>query len=176
MTGRHRRRGGFTLIEINLAIMLLAVGLLTLISLFPLGLRQADDAYRDAQAALFANYILTGMRRNAEAIDSWAQWGEPAAAFQSRVLNNVLVDDRPAGGSYHASIRRVEFPEGSDNEVLYRMRWVPSNQIPGLYQSPALREVDVFVWGLRDGPRTVTAFETRARQFRTSFYFAGAAP
>lgn len=49
---------GFNLIEVNLAIFLVAGGLLMLFSLFPLGLRQSQAAIEDCQEAMFADYVL----------------------------------------------------------------------------------------------------------------------
>ena len=69
----NRRRGScraFSLIEVTLALMVISVGMLSVIGLFPLGLDQNSRAIADTHAALFADEVLSGLR--ACAADNWA--------------------------------------------------------------------------------------------------------
>lgn len=55
-------RGGFSLVEVALALLVAAVGLLSVMSLFPVGLDSSKKAIDEAQCALFADEIFSGIR------------------------------------------------------------------------------------------------------------------
>ena len=57
---------GFNLVEISLALMVVAIGLLSVLSLFPAGLDQNVRSVGDTHAALFAGEVLNGLRAHAE--------------------------------------------------------------------------------------------------------------
>ena len=65
-------RAGFTLMEVNIALLIMAVGLLGLFSLFPVGLRQSDAATSDTSEAAFADLVLNAMRSNAQMVTNWS--------------------------------------------------------------------------------------------------------
>jgi type II secretory pathway pseudopilin PulG len=48
-------QGGFSLVEICLAMLVVAIGLVTLMSLFPVGLREVESAVQNTRAAMFAD-------------------------------------------------------------------------------------------------------------------------
>ena len=68
------KKQGFSLIETNLAIFLVAIGLLSIFALFPLGLQQSELAVQDSQEAMFADYVLSALQANAFAITNWHVW------------------------------------------------------------------------------------------------------
>ncbi len=154
--------GGFTLVEINLAIMLLAIGMLVVFSLFPAGLSQGDLAYRDSQAGLFADYVLNGMRGEVEEIGSWSEWTS-VQQFTDRALG-ALPGVVQTGLN---TSRELEFPVGSDNWVRYML---------AISGAGSRRDVTLYVWGLRYGPQNAAEFRRRARWFQTSLYFSGGQP
>lgn len=51
-------RAGFSLIEVNMAIFVLAGGALALLGLFPMGLRESNDARNEMRTATFAEKFL----------------------------------------------------------------------------------------------------------------------
>jgi len=57
---RHIRgaRAAFTLMEVNLAIFIMAVGVLAMTSLYPLGFRESQQARDDVRAAVVADEVL----------------------------------------------------------------------------------------------------------------------
>ena len=57
--------------EVNIALLIMAVGLLGVFSLFPLGLRQSDAATSDTTQAAFADQVLNAMRANASLVTNW---------------------------------------------------------------------------------------------------------
>lgn len=67
-------RSGFSLMEVSFALLIAAVGLLALLSLFPVGLRQGQQASSDTTQAAFAEMVLNAMQANANTITNWNQW------------------------------------------------------------------------------------------------------
>lgn len=51
-------RAAFTLMEVNLAIFIMAVGVLAMTSLYPLGFRESQQSREDVRAAIVANEVL----------------------------------------------------------------------------------------------------------------------
>jgi prepilin-type N-terminal cleavage/methylation domain-containing protein len=86
-----KRKAGFSLIEVNLAIFIISIGMLTLFSLFPMGLRQVGDANAATQEALFADYVLSTIRAEARLLNSedWLDMTE----FKNAVLENLPVQN-----------------------------------------------------------------------------------
>lgn len=83
-------RRGFSLIEVNLAILLVTIGLLTLFALFPQGLRESEMAVVDTHEAMFADHVLSGVKANAQDILDWNTWTN-----QSYFMDAVQVDIYP---------------------------------------------------------------------------------
>ena len=54
----HRARAAFTLMEVNLAVFIMAVGVLAMASLYPLGFRESQQSRDDVHAAITANEVL----------------------------------------------------------------------------------------------------------------------
>ncbi len=56
------KRDGFTLVEIALALLVISVGMLALLGLFPTGLQVNQEAINETQVALFAQEVFDGVR------------------------------------------------------------------------------------------------------------------
>ena len=54
----RRARAAFTLMEVNLAIFIMAVGVLAMTSLYPLGFRESEQSRDDVRAAVEADEVL----------------------------------------------------------------------------------------------------------------------
>jgi len=74
------RKGGFTLIEVALAIVVVALGLLAVFSLLSAGLNAAHKAIAETNASIFANSVFNAMRtqslRVAESAQHAQQWSD----------------------------------------------------------------------------------------------------
>lgn len=73
----RRARAAFTLMEVNLAVFIMAVGVLAMASLYPLGFRESQQSRDDVHAAITANEVLGQLTaalssRNIE----WKKWKE----------------------------------------------------------------------------------------------------
>ncbi len=53
------RRSGFSLIEVNMAVFVLAIGILSMAVLYPLGLREGMQSQADLKQSMFADYVLS---------------------------------------------------------------------------------------------------------------------
>ena len=61
---RRESRSGFTLMEVAIAIVVLAVGVLSVFGLLGGGLDNSSKAVSDTQVAMFAESVLNGLRAN----------------------------------------------------------------------------------------------------------------
>lgn len=71
----RKARAAFTLMEVNLAIFIMAVGVLAMTSLYPLGFRESEQSRDDVRAAVVADEVLGKLTaglssRNVE----WTKW------------------------------------------------------------------------------------------------------
>jgi Tfp pilus assembly protein PilV len=60
--------------EVNIALLIMAVGLVGILTLFPVGLRQGDSASSDTTESAFADLVLNAMRSNAQMVTNWTDW------------------------------------------------------------------------------------------------------
>ena len=78
-------RGGFSLIEVALAILVAAGGLVSAFSLFPVSLRQSAEARSDLVEASFAATVLETIAGNVRQIDDIAEWNDPDEWWKAAV-------------------------------------------------------------------------------------------
>jgi prepilin-type N-terminal cleavage/methylation domain-containing protein len=74
ITHPRRRRSGFSLIEVTLALLVVGVGLVALLGLFPVGLRESGLATADTSQSIFANGVLNAIHANAGEITNSTVW------------------------------------------------------------------------------------------------------
>jgi hypothetical protein len=55
---RQHHQAGFSLMEVNMAVFVMAVGILSMVVLYPLGLRESTQGQADLKQAIFADYLL----------------------------------------------------------------------------------------------------------------------
>lgn len=61
--------------EVNMAVFVMAVGILSLIALFPLGLRESVQGKQDLQQAMFADYALNQLVGALSQTNiTWTEW------------------------------------------------------------------------------------------------------
>jgi type II secretory pathway pseudopilin PulG len=70
-------RKGFSLIEVNMAILIAAGGLLALFTLFPVGLRQSEMSSEDLYQATYASSIFQMLSGNIATISNIDDWNNP---------------------------------------------------------------------------------------------------
>ena len=65
MKGRTGGKAGFSLVEVTLALLVVAVGLTATLALFPEGLMATREAVNNTETALFADYVFTTLELSA---------------------------------------------------------------------------------------------------------------
>ena len=92
-------RAGFSLMEVNMAIFVMAVGILSMVALYPLGLRESVQGQQDLTQSMFADYLLN----QAVAVASmtnfpWSQWKSvpSIASLDQSGITASQTDNRPA--------------------------------------------------------------------------------
>ncbi len=74
---RGRREGGFSLVEVALALMVAASGMVAVFALFPASMRQTVSSRVDMKGALFASTVLETIAGNVRQIDDVKVWNNP---------------------------------------------------------------------------------------------------
>ncbi len=120
MTERNRRRresrAGYSLVEVTLALLVVAIGLTAAFALFPEGLRAARAAVDDTEIAMFAEYVFTTLDLAAGKYggDFGAGWDiTDTDDFISLMLSDKVRRDDP---------EKLELRDGGGVEVFY---WYP---------------------------------------------------
>lgn len=101
----HEKKGGFTLIEIAMAIVVVAIGVLAVFSLLSAGLDASSRAIADTQGAMFADNVFNALR--AESLSSAKDynpfppavtngWNDFWLAFTGGSDTNITVAAGPA--------------------------------------------------------------------------------
>lgn len=86
----RRRSSGFSLIEVTLALLVVGVGLLALLGLFPVGLRESGLATADTSQSIFANGVLNAIHANAAEITNKVDWVNPSlTAFTHDIYSGI---------------------------------------------------------------------------------------
>jgi len=85
------RRCGFSLIEVTIALLVIGFGLIALLGLFPVGLRESGLATADTTQSIFATRVLNAIQANAGEITSLTDWtATNATKFTDGIL--ILLD------------------------------------------------------------------------------------
>lgn len=68
-------RAGFSLMEVNMAVFVMAIGILSMVVLYPLGLRESTQGQADLKQSMFADYVLNqAVAAAAQTNIPWSQW------------------------------------------------------------------------------------------------------
>ncbi|MBR4317481.1 MAG: hypothetical protein IKT85_01890 [Kiritimatiellae bacterium] len=110
-----RLRDGFSLIEVNMAIFVLAGGALALLGLFPLGLRESLAARNEMRVAAFAERFINAARIAASDTEHVKDVGDLQNALQGAPFNFTVMSD--------AGDAETENAEEDESGVFYRA-WV----------------------------------------------------
>ncbi|OVE76980.1 hypothetical protein BVX97_00160 [bacterium E08(2017)] len=130
MKKKYRLREGFTLMEVNIAVAMVSVGLLAVFALFPLGLRESSLSVADNHEAMFANHVLSCVQANAMHITDWSVWSDDASFafnatrdvdFLGSIAGNTVSDTAIDAG--------VDYPSGdpAGNKMRYELKFLSPN-------------------------------------------------
>jgi hypothetical protein len=144
--GRRPVRGGFSLVEVALAMLVVGVGLLTVFGLFPHGLDANKRAIQDTQMALFADHVLNGFRALAAAVP-WSEVQEGNNNFKLEVpapdmwSGPAKLEVIPGAGAKPIIYKPMAKPEIEEISLRYEVRIGPVNA-----NNPFTKYVSVRVW------------------------------
>lgn len=126
------RKNGFTLLEINLAVFIMAVGTLAMCALYSLGFRESRQSTEDVAAAAFADAYLGPLVQGLSATNmtwnSWLQIGDtPAKSETKRIADGVW----PAEGW----MAYVEEPKNKEGQAgfSFRVKDGPRTKADGVF-------------------------------------------
>jgi len=125
---------GFSLVEVTLALMVMAIGILSIMSLFPAGLDQNARSIADTHAAFFAEEVFGGLQAYAE-----TNWDDLA-----NVQLPIATDDWDSGLDTIFTptvITNIYRPKSNTNYVDHALRYRLVLTTNGLIKAAAL-----FVW------------------------------
>ena len=84
---RQRRRSGYSLVEVSLALLVIGIGLLAVFALFPEGLGAARRAVDDVETAAFAEFVFASLAfEAADTNESWGTFGPGVSLYRSHAL------------------------------------------------------------------------------------------
>ncbi len=89
-------RAGYSLVEVTLALLVVAIGMTATFALFPEGLRATRAAVNDNEVGLFADYVFSTLAVTAAArsLDTDTPNASLANQYASRVLSDAHVSDK----------------------------------------------------------------------------------
>lgn len=171
------RQSGFSLLEVNLAILIIALGMLVLFGLFPSGLRMGENAVADTHTAMFADTVLSGLRQKAMGVTNWSDWRNYNRLTDALALKlglplmdpDWIIRSAPAmvQGNLDPSGPQLAFPANSGRFVHYVLDISPV--APG----SRLVKANLWVWTGAGCPTNAGTFMARAPWYMTELYYPG---
>lgn len=180
---QKRCRNGFSLVEVNLAILLVALGMVTLFGLFPAGLREGESAVKDTQVALFADFVMGGLRANASTITNWNDWRTMRtpplpAHFRIAVVEDIgsvsLVTHDPQRDPPPGTVSGPVSFSGGDLHYILELRGDDYRDAAPTVSRR--RTASLWVMSGTYVTKDVSIFKSQARFFYTEFFFLGSMP
>jgi prepilin-type N-terminal cleavage/methylation domain-containing protein len=142
---------GFSLIEVSLAIFVVALGMLTLFSLFPAGLKQVETAQSSTQEAMFAEHVFSTLRAKAMALKE-DEWNDLTAFRPPFEIDKIV---------------KVKYP--ADSDPARYMRYMLGIADAG----GGLRSLSLWCRSGEFGAVDVAVFKTGAAKFYTELFYSG---
>lgn len=88
---QSRGRSGFSLIEVNMAVFVVAVGIIVMAALYPLGLRESIQSTADLKQSMFADVVLGAAVASASSTNmTWAVFSSVPLAQGNNMLDQTL--------------------------------------------------------------------------------------
>lgn len=94
--GDNRRKAGYSLVEVTLALLVVAIGLVSTFALFPEGMKATREAVNDTEIGLFADYVFSTLAATAAAqgLDASSPSTSDCDKYASRVLSDDSTDKK----------------------------------------------------------------------------------
>ena len=125
-------RRAFTLMEVNLAIFIMAVGVLGMVSLYSLSYRESRQSQEDVASAGFADAFLSPLAAGLSATNmTWQNWRSAVPDVDSDVCNGIA----PQGGDgmgWAAYVRKLDVDNDGNYET-FAINGNPNGIADGVY-------------------------------------------
>ena len=134
----HAFKRAFTLIEVNLAIFIMAGGVLAMISLYSLGFRESRQSREDVASAAYADLVLNPLVTALSSTNmAWTAWtgisfGEVDSADGDGKVH--VLPEKSSGGEDSGWLAYIK-TEGNDQNKTYYVHRDPSGIADGVYSS-----------------------------------------
>ena len=119
MKTTRNSRAGYSLVEVTLALLVVAIGLTATFALFPEGLKATRAAVDDTEVGLFADYVFSTLSATAAALGNRVESGGLNATKGDKYASRVLAE---ASGYENGDERLLDSSPG-----LKVFKWVPRN-------------------------------------------------
>ncbi len=157
---------GFTLVEIALALLVVSVGMMAVLGLFPAGLDANRRAIEETRAAIFADDVLNSYRAASRAMpwNQLANYNAPGVATNMwYASDNLRIQvDSPGSLNVHTNVYAL-FDDESIIEYAVRYRLVMNDE------TPSLKSFRLEIWPGQFG----RADPEDAMVFKTELYHSG---
>jgi len=93
---QFRSKAGYSLVEVTLALLVVAIGLTATFALFPVGLQATREAVNDTEVGLFADYVFSTLAVTAAAqgLSVEVPNASDGDIYASRVLADIDIDKK----------------------------------------------------------------------------------
>ena len=118
-------RRGFTLIEVNLAVFLMATGVLAICALYSLGFRENRQSVEDVVGAAWAEAYLSPLVQGLSATNMpWSKWREIGKAPPNSAVEGIVADGLLPCGSSEKECGWYSYLESGDSRssIDYRVK------------------------------------------------------
>ena len=112
-------KAGYSLVEVTLALLVVAIGLTATFALFPEGLKATRAAVDDTEVAFFADYVFSTLSATAAALGNTVESGGLNAMKADKFASRVLAE----GSGYENGDERLL----DSSPGLHVFKWVPRN-------------------------------------------------
>ena len=123
-------RGGFTLIEVCLVMMIFGIAVTSLMALFPVSLRQGNQAVSDSVVTTFGDSVmnaLAGRASSLQTVEDWSYW-KNQDRFKNEVIRGLKVYE---GGSDDLRLGEHTIEDylgtGENVTIKYKLEIAPVN-------------------------------------------------
>lgn len=123
-------RDGFTLIEVCLVMMIFGIAVSSLMALFPISLRQGNQAVSDSVVTTFGDSVmnaLAGRASSMQTVDDWKYW-EKQESFKTEVVRDLKVYE---GGGDNLGVGEHTIDDylgtGENVTIKYKLEIAPVN-------------------------------------------------
>lgn len=151
-----RSASAFSLVEVTLALMVLAIGVLGIMSLFPTGLEQNARSVADTRVAFFAEEVFAGLQAKAETTQLEDEFNVPVSVcdmWGATPPSNLRIT-----GTNLVVTNRYEYATYEDHVLRYRLVLTTNN---------LLKTATLYVWpGEYGGTNDPSLFYTEFFRFR----------